>query len=62
MRTLASRSSNASKEIRTLIDSSVKHTHTGAELVRKAGATMHDIVESVSKVTDVIGEITAGAK
>ncbi|QPI63892.1 methyl-accepting chemotaxis protein [Vreelandella venusta] len=62
VRTLASRSSNASKEIRTLIDSSVKHTHTGAELVRKAGATMHDIVESVSKVTDVIGEITAGAK
>ncbi|WP_434983593.1 methyl-accepting chemotaxis protein [Vreelandella zhaodongensis] len=62
VRTLASRSSNASKEIRTLIDSSVKHTHTGADLVRKAGATMHDIVESVSKVTDVIGEITAGAK
>ncbi|MGM0832242.1 MAG: methyl-accepting chemotaxis protein [Pseudomonadota bacterium] len=62
VRTLASRSSDASKEIRTLIDSSVKHTHAGAELVRNAGATMRDIVESVSKVTDVIGEISAGAK
>ncbi|RUR30453.1 HAMP domain-containing protein [Vreelandella andesensis] len=62
VRVLASRSSDASKEIRGLIDNSVQHTHAGAELVRKAGATMHDIVESVSKVTDVIGEITAGAK
>lgn len=62
VRTLASRSSNASKEIRELIDASVQHTHTGAELVRSAGATMRDIVESVSKVTDVIGEISAGAK
>jgi methyl-accepting chemotaxis protein len=62
VRTLASRSSNASKEIRALIDASVQHTHTGAELVRNAGATMREIVESVSKVTDVIGEISAGAK
>ncbi|WP_404378051.1 methyl-accepting chemotaxis protein [Vreelandella aquamarina] len=62
VRTLASRSSNASKEIRALIDTSVQHTYTGAELVRNAGATMRDIVESVSKVTDVIGEISAGAK
>lgn len=62
VRTLASRSSNASKEIRALIDTSVQHTHTGAELVRNAGATMREIVESVSKVTDVIGEISAGAK
>lgn len=62
VRTLASRSSSASKEIRALIDTSVQHTHSGAELVRSAGATMRDIVESVSKVTDVIGEISAGAK
>lgn len=62
VRTLASRSSSASKEIRALIDTSVQHTHSGAELVRSAGATMREIVESVSKVTDVIGEISAGAK
>ncbi|WP_235803680.1 methyl-accepting chemotaxis protein [Halomonas sp. GFAJ-1] len=62
VRVLASRSSDASKEIRGLIDNSVQHTHAGAELVRNAGATMREIVESVSKVTDVIGEISAGAK
>ena len=62
VRILASRSSDASKEIRALIDASVQHTHSGAELVRDAGATMREIVESVAKVTDVIGEITAGAK
>lgn len=62
VRTLANRSSEASKEIRTLIDTSVQYTHTGADLVRNAGATMREIVESVAKVTDVIGEISAGAK
>ncbi|WP_085919408.1 methyl-accepting chemotaxis protein [Halomonas sp. CSM-2] len=62
VRTLASRSSDASKEIRTLIDASVQHTDSGAKLVRDAGATMREIVESVAKVTDVIGEISAGAK
>lgn len=62
VRTLASRSSDASKEIRTLIDASVQHTNSGAKLVRSAGDTMREIVSSVAKVTDVIGEITAGAK
>ena len=62
VRTLASRSSDASKEIRTLIDASVQHTNSGAKLVRSAGDTMREIVASVAKVTDVIGEISAGAK
>ncbi|MCL5426285.1 MAG: methyl-accepting chemotaxis protein [Gammaproteobacteria bacterium] len=62
VRILASRSSDASKEIRALIDASVQHTHSGAKLVRNAGDTMREIVSSVAKVTDVIGEITAGAK
>lgn len=62
VRTLASRSSDASKEIRTLIDASVQHTNSGAQLVRSAGDTMREIVSSVAKVTDVIGEISAGAK
>lgn len=62
VRVLASRSSDASKEIRALIDASVQHTDSGAKLVRSAGDTMREIVSSVAKVTDVIGEITAGAK
>ncbi len=62
VRTLASRSSDASREIRGLIDTSVKHTQSGAELVRNAGSTMREIVASVQRVTDVIGEISAGAK
>ena len=62
VRVLASRSSDASKEIRTLIDASVQHTNSGAQLVRSAGDTMREIVSSVAKVTDVIGEISAGAK
>ncbi|TVU92092.1 methyl-accepting chemotaxis protein [Vreelandella titanicae] len=62
VRVLASRSSDASKEIRALIDTSVQHTESGAKLVRSAGDTMREIVSSVAKVTDVIGEITAGAK
>ncbi|WP_347400989.1 methyl-accepting chemotaxis protein [Halomonas sp. YLGW01] len=62
VRTLASRSSDASKEIRGLIDTSAAHTESGAELVRNAGTTMQEIAESVAKVTDVIGEISAGAR
>ncbi|CAM4286701.1 methyl-accepting chemotaxis protein [Vreelandella rituensis] len=62
VRNLASRSSGAAKEIRVLIDGSTKHTHSGTELVRDAGATMQEIVESVTRVTDVIAEISAGAR
>ncbi|RAR60957.1 MULTISPECIES: methyl-accepting chemotaxis protein [Halomonadaceae] len=62
VRTLAQRSSDASKEIRALIDTSAAHTESGAKLVRDAGTTMQEIAASVAKVTDVIGEITAGAK
>lgn len=62
VRNLASRSSNAASEIRTLIDSSMKHTQEGSTLVRDAGATMQDIMQSVTRVTDVIAEISAGAR
>lgn len=62
VRTLSSRSSDASREIRALIDTSVSHTQSGAELVRNAGQTMREIVASVTRVSDVIGEISAGAK
>lgn len=62
VRILASRSSDASSEIRRLIDTSAAHTHAGADLVRNTGETMREIVASVSRVTDVIGEISAAAK
>lgn len=62
VRKLASRSSDASSEIRTLIDSSMKHTQEGSGLVREAGATMQEIMQSVTRVTDVIAEISAGAR
>ncbi|GAB6871663.1 methyl-accepting chemotaxis protein [Halomonas shantousis] len=62
VRTLASRSGEASREIRALIDTSVTHTKSGAELVRNAGQTMREMVTSVARVTDVIGEISAAAR
>lgn len=62
VRALSGRSAEAAKEIRTLIDTSVNHVRTGTSLVRSAGTTMQDIVDSVSKVTDVIGEISAGTR
>ncbi len=62
VRSLASRSSDASKEIRELIDVSVAHARDGSTIVQRAGGTMQEIVESVARVTDVIAEISAGAR
>ncbi len=62
VRTLASRSGDAAKEIRTLIDTSVAHARSGSEIVQRAGATMQEIVSSVARVSDVIAEISAGAR
>ncbi|MBB3329743.1 methyl-accepting chemotaxis protein [Halomonas campaniensis] len=62
VRSLASRSSEAAKEIRTLIDASVSHTREGTGLVERAGTTMQGIVESVSRVNEVIAAISAGAR
>ncbi|GAA3539792.1 methyl-accepting chemotaxis protein [Zobellella aerophila] len=62
VRALSGRSAEAAKEIRTLIDTSVNHVRAGTSLMRSAGTTMQDIVDSVSKVTDVIGEISAGTR
>jgi len=61
VRNLAQRSAAAAKEIKTLIDDSVAKVDTGARLVDEAGATMHEIVESVKHVTDIMGEITAAS-
>ena len=59
VRSLAQRSAEAAREIKTLIGTSVEKVETGARLVQDAGSTMGEIVASVQRVTDVIGEITA---
>ena len=61
VRSLAQRSAEAAREIKTLIGASVDKVENGARLVQDAGATMGEIVASVQRVTDVIGEITAAA-
>ena len=61
VRTLAQRSANAAKEIKTLIDDSVSKVESGSRLVNDAGATMTEIVESVKRVTDIMQEITAAS-
>lgn len=61
VRNLAQRSAAAAKEIKSLIDSSVEKVETGSKLVGEAGTTMVDIVASVKRVTDIMGEITAAS-
>jgi len=62
VRSLAHRSAAAAKEIKVLIDDSVTRVGDGAKLVDQAGATMTDIVGSVKRVTDIIGEIAAATE
>jgi len=59
VRSLAQRSAQAAKEIKTLIGASVDRVDAGSRLVADAGKTMQEIVGSVQRVTDIIGEITA---
>ena len=61
VRSLAGRSAEAAKEIKELINVSVERVDAGTRLVQDAGTTMHDIVQSVQRVTDMIGEITAAS-
>ncbi|MBL0918685.1 MAG: Cache 3/Cache 2 fusion domain-containing protein [Hydrogenophaga sp.] len=61
VRNLAQRSAQAAKEIKGLIGASVEKVETGSRLVADAGQTMSEIVGSVQRVTDIIGEITAAA-
>ena len=62
VRSLAQRSSQAAKEIKSLIDDSVERVDAGARLVDEAGATMQDIVDSVKRVTDIMGEISIATR
>ncbi|WDZ94609.1 methyl-accepting chemotaxis protein [Herbaspirillum sp. WKF16] len=61
VRSLAQRSASAAKEIKSLIDDSVAKVDTGSKLVEQAGQTMTEVVSSVRRVTDIVGEITAAS-
>lgn len=61
VRNLAQRSAAAAKEIKTLIDDSVRNVSQGAQQVDEAGKTMSEIVTAVKRVTDIMGEITAAS-
>ncbi|PAU77511.1 methyl-accepting chemotaxis protein [Halomonas salipaludis] len=61
VRQLASRSADAAREIKGLIESSSDKVDSGTQLVRTAGETMDEIVASIARVTDVLGEITSAA-
>ncbi len=58
VRSLAQRSAAAAKEIKALIDDSVSKVALGSKLVDEAGSTMQQVVESVSRVTNIMSEIT----
>ncbi|WP_025916514.1 methyl-accepting chemotaxis protein [Herminiimonas sp. CN] len=62
VRSLAQRSASAAKEIKVLIDDSVRKVDAGSTLVGQAGATMDDIVTSVQKVADIMSEITSASQ
>lgn len=61
VRSLAGRSADAAKEIKSLIGASVERVEAGSRLVADAGETMKEIVGSVQRVSDIIGEVTAAA-
>jgi methyl-accepting chemotaxis protein len=61
VRSLAQRTADASKQIRGIIEESNARIGTGAKLAGQAGQTMHEVVGSVRRVTDLIGEISAAS-
>jgi methyl-accepting chemotaxis protein len=61
VRTLAQRSAEAAKEIKSLINDSVERVQSGTQLVDRAGQTMEDIVRSVQRVADIVGEISSAS-
>jgi methyl-accepting chemotaxis protein len=61
VRSLAGRSAEAAKEIKSLINASVERVEQGTALVDKAGETMTEVVSSIRRVTDIMGEISAAS-
>ena len=62
VRNLAQRSAAAAREIKTLIDDSVRTVSEGSALVEQAGATMEEIVRSVGRVTHIMADILAASQ
>jgi methyl-accepting chemotaxis protein len=62
VRSLAQRSSVAAKEIKSLIDDSVNKVDSGSRLVERAGDTMAELVNSVKRVSDLVGEISMASQ
>ncbi len=61
VRSLAGRSAEAAKEIKTLIAASVEQVEQGTHQVDQAGTTMTEVVSSIKQVTDIMGEISAAS-
>ena len=61
VRNLAQRSATSAKEIKDLINDSVKKVHAGSELVNESGAKLQEIVTGVKKVKDIVAEIAAAS-
>jgi len=61
VRSLAGRSADAAKEIKSLINASVERVEQGTALVDQAGETMTEVVGSIRRVTDIMGEISAAS-
>jgi len=62
VRSLAQRSAQAAREVKALIEASVDKVAEGAEHAENAGATMQEVVASVQRVTDIMGEIAAASQ
>ncbi|WUR14285.1 methyl-accepting chemotaxis protein [[Empedobacter] haloabium] len=62
VRNLAQRSASAAREIKELISDSVEQVEAGTKLVNQAGSTMDEVVVSVRRVTDIMGEITVAGQ
>ncbi|GAB3184232.1 methyl-accepting chemotaxis protein [Hydrogenophaga aquatica] len=62
VRSLAQRSAEAAKEIKTLITASVERVSQGTALADRAGATMGQVVDSIRRVTDLVGEISSATR
>ena len=62
VRNLAQRSAAAAKEIKILINDSVDKVEVGNKLVEQAGSTMHEVVTSVKRVTDIMSDILSASQ
>ena len=61
VRSLAGRSAEAAKEIKQLISASVERVEQGSAMADQAGETMTEVVQSIRRVTDLMGEINAAS-